>query len=115
LIVATHDEQEPPEWKKRGAAVELEAGVWKLAEKPGERNVGALVVLVPVRDKVLGFCSGLSTVTARWRPSRAPGSRGACKRGQRRGEIGLGQGKRDAWRSIKQEVERRRQHSGGQG
>jgi hypothetical protein len=113
--VATHDEQEPPKWKKRGAAVELEAGVRKLAEKPGERNVGALVVLVRTRDKVLRFCSGLSTATARWRPCRAPGSRGARKRGQRRGEIGLGQGKRDAWRSIKQEVERWRQHSGGQG
>jgi hypothetical protein len=100
---------------EEGAAVVLEAGVRKLAEKPGEWNVGALVVLVRAGDKVLGFCSGLSTATVRWRPSRASGSCGARKRGQRRGEIGLGQGKRDAWRSIKQEVERRRQHSGGQG
>jgi hypothetical protein len=101
--------------KEEGAAVELEVGVWKLAEKPGERNIGALVVLVRARDKVLGFCSELSTATARWRPSRAPGSRGARKRGQQRGEIGLGHWKRDTWRSIKHEVERRRQHSGGQG
>jgi hypothetical protein len=72
--------------KEEGAAVELEAGVQKLAEKPGERNVGALVVLARERDKVLGFCSGLSTVTARWWPSRAPGSRGVRKRGQRRGK-----------------------------
>jgi hypothetical protein len=56
--VATHDKQEPPEWKKRGAAVELEAGVRKLAEKLGERNVGALIVLVRVRDKVLGSTAG---------------------------------------------------------
>jgi hypothetical protein len=67
--------------KEEGAAVELEAGVRKLAEKPRERNVGALVELVRMRDKVLGFCSGLSTGTARWQPSRAPGSRGTRKRG----------------------------------
>jgi hypothetical protein len=30
-------------------------------------------VLVCMKDKVLGSCSGLSTATARWRPSRAPG------------------------------------------
>jgi hypothetical protein len=43
------------------------------------------------------------------------GGRGACKRGQRRGEIGPGQGKSDAWRPTKQEVERQRRHSGGRG
>jgi hypothetical protein len=36
------------------------------------------------------------------------GGHGACKRGQRRGEIGPGQGESDAWRPIKQEVERQR-------
>jgi hypothetical protein len=40
------------------------------------------------------------------------GGRGACKRGQRRGEIGSGQGESDAWRPTKQEVERQRWHSG---
>jgi hypothetical protein len=111
--VATHNEQEPPEWKKRGAAVELEAGVRELAEKPGERDVGALIVVLRAEDKALASCRELSTATTRWRPSRAPGSGGACKRGQRRGEIGPGQGETDAWRSIKQEVERQRRHSGG--
>jgi hypothetical protein len=67
--------------EEEGAAVELGSGVRELAEEPGERNVGALVVFVRMRDKVLGFCNGLSTATARWRPSRGPGSHGACERG----------------------------------
>jgi hypothetical protein len=79
--------------EEEGAAVELEAGVRKLAEKLGKRDVGALVVLVRARDNVLGFCSGLSTATARWRPSRAPGSRGARGGGQQGGKQGrVGQG-----------------------
>jgi hypothetical protein len=92
--------------------VELEAGVRELAEKPGEPDVGALVVLLHAEDKALASCRELSTATGRWLPSRAPGSRGACKRGQRRWEIGPGQGERDAWRSIKQEVERQRRRQG---
>jgi hypothetical protein len=98
-----------------GAAVEFGSGVQELAEEPEERGVGALVVLVRTRDRVLGLRSGLSTATARWRPSRAPGSRGARKRGQRGGEKGPGQGEDDAWRSSQQEVARRRQYGGGQG
>jgi hypothetical protein len=43
------------------------------------------------------------------------GDRGACKRGQRRGEIGPGPGESDAWRPTKQEVERQRRQSGGWG
>jgi hypothetical protein len=78
--------------EEEGAAVELEAGVRELAEEPGERNVGALVVLLCTKDKALASCSKLSTATARWRPSRASGSRGACKRGQRRGENRAGAG-----------------------
>jgi hypothetical protein len=93
--------------------VELGSEVRESAEEPGERDVGALVVLMRAKDKTLGFCSELSTAAARWRPCRAPGGRGACKRGQRRGEIGTGQGERDAWRPTKQEVERQQRHSGG--
>jgi hypothetical protein len=88
--------------EEEGAAVEFGSSVRKLVEEPEERGVGALVVLVRVRDRVLGLHSGLSTATVRWRPSRGPGSRGASKRGQRREELGPGQGKRDAWRSTKQ-------------
>jgi hypothetical protein len=61
--------------------VELGSGVRELAEEPGERVVGALVVLMRAKDKALGFCSELSTAAARWQPSRAPGGRGVCKRG----------------------------------
>jgi hypothetical protein len=43
------------------------------------------------------------------------GGRGVCKRGQRRVEIGPGQGESDAWRPTKQEVEWQRQHNGGRG
>jgi hypothetical protein len=96
------------------AAVEIEAGVRELAEERGERNVEALVVLLHTKDKALACCSELSTATARWRPSRAPGSRGARKRGQRGGERGLGQREDDAWKLIQQEVVRRRRQSGGQ-
>jgi hypothetical protein len=97
-----------------GAVVEIEAGVRELAKEPGERDVGALVVLLRAKDTALACCSKLSSATARWRPSRAPGSRGARKRGQRGGGIGLGQGENDAWRSSQQEVARRRRQSGGQ-
>jgi hypothetical protein len=82
--------------EEEGVAVELGSGVRELAEELGERDVGALVVFMRTRDKVLGFCSRLSTATARWRPSRGSGSRGACERGQWRGKIGPGQGERDA-------------------
>jgi hypothetical protein len=68
--------------EEEGAALELGSRVRESAEAPGERNVGALVVLMRTRDKVLGFCSGLSTVMARWRPSRAPGDRGVRGGGQ---------------------------------
>jgi hypothetical protein len=97
------------------AAVEIAAGVRELAEEPGEQNVGALVVLLRVRDKALACCSELSTATARWRPSRAPGSRGARKWGQRGGERGQGQGGDDAWEEGEQEVDGGGLHSGGQG
>jgi hypothetical protein len=100
--------------EEEGAVVEIEAGVWELAKGPGEWDVGALVVLLRAKDKALACCSELSTAMARWRPSRAPGSRGARKRGQRGGEIRLGQGEDNAWKSSQQEVERRRQQSGGQ-
>jgi hypothetical protein len=68
--------------EEEGAAVELGSRVRESAEEPGERDVGALVVLMRMKDKALGSCSGLSTVTARWRPSRAPGSRGVRGGGQ---------------------------------
>jgi hypothetical protein len=79
------------------AAVEIAAGVRELAEEAGEQNVGALVMLLRARDKALAYCSELSTATVRWQPSRAPGSRGARKWGQRGGERGQGQGEDDAW------------------
>jgi hypothetical protein len=97
------------------AAVEIAGGVRELAEEPGEQNVGALVVLLRMKDKALARRSQLSTATARWRPSRAPGSRGARKRGQRGEGRGLGQGEDDAWKLIQQEVARRRRQSSGQG
>jgi hypothetical protein len=97
------------------AAVEIAAGIRELAEEPGEQNVGALVVLLRAKDKALARCSELSTATERWRPSRAPGSRGARKQGQRGEGRGLGQGGDDAWKLIQQEVARRRRQSGGQG
>jgi hypothetical protein len=68
--------------EEEGTAVELGSRVRESVEAPGERNVGALVVLMRARDKVLGFCSRLSTATARWRPSRAPGGRGVRGGGQ---------------------------------
>jgi hypothetical protein len=45
-----------------------------LAKEPEERDVGARVVLVRARGRVLGLRCGLSTATVRWRPSRAPAS-----------------------------------------
>jgi hypothetical protein len=95
------------------AALEIVAGVREFSEEPGEQNVGALVVLLRMKDKALARRSELSTATARWRPSRAPDSRGARKRGQRGEGRGLGQGEDDAWKLIQQEVARRRQQSGG--
>jgi hypothetical protein len=83
--------------KGEEAAVGNAAGVRKLAREAGEQNVGALVVLLRASVKALVYCSELSTTTARWRPSRAPGSRGVRKGGQRGGERGQGQGKDDAW------------------
>jgi hypothetical protein len=97
------------------AAVEITAGVRELAEKPGEQNVGALVVLLRARDKALACCSELSTATVRWRPSRAPGSRGTRKWGQQGGERGQGQGGDDAWEEGEQDVDGGGLHSGGRG
>jgi hypothetical protein len=111
-VTAVHGDPWFTEKGKRGGGGEHRSGVGETAEGPGERDVGAFVVLMHAKDKALGFCSGLSPVAARWRPSRAPGGRGACKQGQRREEIGPGQGERDAWRPTKQEVERQRRHSG---
>jgi hypothetical protein len=99
--------------EEEGAAVEIEAGVRELAKEPGEQDVGTLVVLLRAKDKALACCSELSTATARWRRSRAPGSRGARKRGQQGGGIGLGQGEDNAWKLIQHEVERRRRQSDG--
>jgi hypothetical protein len=70
-------------------------------------------VLLSRRGREIKQARARNTAVARWRPSRAPGGRGACKRGQRRGEIGPGKGESDAWRLTRQEVERQRQHSGG--
>jgi hypothetical protein len=57
---------------RRGAAVGFGSGIRELAEEPEEWDVGAHVVLVRVRGRVLGLYCGLSTATVRWRPSRAP-------------------------------------------
>jgi hypothetical protein len=65
------------------------------------------------REREIKQARAPNTVAVGWRPSRAPGGHGACKRGQRRGEIGPGQGKSDAWKLTRQEVERQRQHSSG--
>jgi hypothetical protein len=56
--VASYDEQKPPKWKKRGAVVELGSRVRESAEEPGERDVGALVVLMCAKDKALGPAAG---------------------------------------------------------
>jgi hypothetical protein len=68
-------------------------------------------VLLSRKGREIKQARARNTAAVRWRPSRAPGGRGACKRGQRRGEIGPGQGESDTWRPTRQEVER--QHSGG--
>jgi hypothetical protein len=48
------------------------SGVRELAEEPEERDVGAHVVPVRARGRLLGLCCGLSMATVRCRPSRAP-------------------------------------------
>jgi hypothetical protein len=85
--------------------VGITTGVRELAEEAGEQNVEALVVLLHARDKALACCSELSMATVRWRPSRAPGSRGAHKRGQRGEGKRAGQGEDDAWKGGEQEVD----------
>jgi hypothetical protein len=70
-------------------------------------------VLLSRRGREIKQARARNTAAARWRPSGAPGGRGACKRAQRRGEIGPGQGESDAWRPTRQDVEWQRQHSGG--
>jgi hypothetical protein len=55
-----------------GVAVGFGSGARELARKLEEWDVEARVVLVCVRDGGLGLHCGLSTVTRRWRPSRAP-------------------------------------------
>jgi hypothetical protein len=79
------------------AAVEFGSGARELAMRLEERTVEVGVVLMPARDRGLRLCGGLSTVTRRWRPADARGSRGARKRGQRGGEKGQGQVEDDAW------------------
>jgi hypothetical protein len=90
---------------RREAAVEFGSGVRELAEELEERGVGARAVLVRTRSKVLRLRYGLSTATVRWRPSRAPGSHGARKRGQRGGEQSQARGEDYAWKEEKQEVD----------
>jgi hypothetical protein len=57
----------------------------------------------------------LNTAATTWRPAGGSGRRGARAGGLQGRGAGPGQGEIDAWREGKQEVERRRQQSGGQG
>jgi hypothetical protein len=54
----------------------------------------------------------LATATRGVAAGGGSGSRGACGGGQQGRGTGPGQEERDAWRSIQQEVERQRRHSG---
>jgi hypothetical protein len=71
-VAAAHGNAERCRSGRRGAAVGFGSSVQELAKEPEERNVGARVVLVRVRDRGLGLRCGRSTATVRWRPSRAP-------------------------------------------
>jgi hypothetical protein len=90
---------------RRETAVEFGSGIRELVEEPKERGVGARAVLVHARSKVLGLRCGLSMATVRRRPSRAPGSRGTRKRGQRGGEHSRARGEDYTWKEEKQEVD----------
>jgi hypothetical protein len=71
-VAAAHGNAERCWSGRRGAAVGFGSGVRELAKEPEEWNVGARVVLVRARDRGLGLRCGLSTMTVRWLPSRAP-------------------------------------------
>jgi hypothetical protein len=72
------------EVEEERAAVEFVSGARELALELEKQNVGVKVMLLRVRDRELRLFGEPSTVTRRWRPADARGSRGA--RGRPTGE-----------------------------
>jgi hypothetical protein len=94
------------------AAVEFGSGARELALELEKQNVGVKVMLLRVRDRELSLFGELSTVTRRWRPADAWGSRGARAGGQRGIGTGPGGEEDDAWMQRRQEVDGDTLHSG---
>jgi len=73
------------------------SGVGEMAKGRGERVEGVLVVPMRARDRALGLCPELSTVTARWRPAVVFWARGGARILQRKGRGRWRRVGRDAW------------------
>jgi hypothetical protein len=71
-VAASHGKAERCRSRRRKTAVGFGSGARELAKGLEERNVETRVVLVRARAEVLGLHCGLSTVTMRCQPSRAP-------------------------------------------
>jgi hypothetical protein len=65
-------------------------------------------MLLHARDRKLRPCGEFSTMTRRWRPADARGSRGARVEGHQGRGIGPGEEGGDAWKRSQQEVALRR-------
>ena len=74
----------------RGGCGVLGALGWELASKRVDWVAGVLWVLGRARDGGPGYCVGLATAAARWRPQSSSGWRGEGRRGPARGEVGPG-------------------------